>query len=200
LFKGKWAAFLAYKKAANSMCNDIKHSVREDRNSMLKSRLAEAAQIGDIRGLSMLQKELRPLVACRKPSGAALRPLPITRDGSGKLAGSQEERSNMFAHQFAGQELGVETTIDAFHENAQAKQCEAVKRRGSYTLQASEVATRTEVNIPLNTGKEGRAVGLDTLSQEMQKADPDSFADIFHPLALKSGSPYVSPYSPKADS
>ena len=67
------AAYLLCEKAAKGMTIGIKRAVRDDRNSMLKARIGEAAQMGEVKGLSRLQREIEPLVACVKQKRASLK-------------------------------------------------------------------------------------------------------------------------------
>ena len=66
----------------------------------------------------------------------------------------------MFAHHFAGQELGSKVQADAFQRAALARQAAMARSRGSTVVRPSEAVTRTELGIAMHKGKLGRAVCL----------------------------------------
>jgi len=170
---------------ANSLSGKLQRLITKDKKDYLERTIKDASCLGVAKGLSAVQKALKPLVAHRLGRKSTLRPLPLLEDDSGRKATSKQDRSDFFAAHFASQELGVSTTLNDIANRAVARQNLRAASLGRLSVSSSDAVSILEYGDGVARANANGAVGLDALSLGLAKADERKYVRLTYPLILK---------------
>ena len=162
-------------------CKTIRRKVAADRSAYL-AHLAEQAtscQLKDPRALFQAVRKAFP--EARASRRSAFKPLPALLLEDGSSATTQEERNEGWRAHFAAQEAGVKVSPEEYHAHF-----DTYTRRTPWRFDIQAVPTLRQIEGVVHSLQSRKAVGADSISAELLRADVPSTSRQLLPLLAKS--------------
>ena len=164
--------------AAVSLATDrIKKQVYVDKASFLRKCAYDGAS-----NVGQILHKLKQNGVGGKKNKTARRPLPCLEMPDGTMAGSREQRDEVWLRHFGAQEYGTILPTKDFLVQA----CRQQGVQDDMTWDIGDIPTVLEVEQALREVPLGKAAGLDNLPGEVLRAAPAAMAAAAHPLFAKA--------------